>query len=442
MPSKPTMPRGRPPNYVKGRNGKPITGLSLSSQGRYYATHSNPRKTFGRDFDQAVMRFRHWEATQRGKATIRLPHIAPIIPEVIQDECVAEGWITAVEASKPTPWPGNVPEDAFYATVRELILQDPVRFAERVGIPEIGHLQDVPKPTTSVRLPDCLKEYEGKRKKPSADEMRKVRQAWALFGTCVKPAKRLQDVRELEFTKWVDRVFLEYEDGDGSPKTVHHRLKRVFTVLNYCKRREIDQRNCDRLLSSIRAVELPDLNHENPNPITRDEFHKLLDAAEGTMWESMLVVMLNLCYYPIDIRTLSIDAINLDTGVVMFQRAKKRTTRVGILWERARALLRQWMDSNITTEHVYLSNYGTPFTAQGLRNSFRRLRKKSGLGPDVIMDRIRDGAYTAAIQGTESEKQAKIIAGHRFSGETDAYVKRHPRMVAEACKAIEKFYFD
>ena len=57
------------------------------------------------------------------------------------------------------------------------------------------------------------------------------------------------------------------------------------------------------------------------------------------------------------------------------------------------------------------------------------------------MDRIRDGSYTAAIQGTESEKQAKIIAGHKFRGETDAYVKRNPHMVAEACRAIEDFYF-
>ena len=76
-----------------------------------------------------------------------------------------------------------------------------------------------------------------------------------------------------------------------------------------------------------------------------------------------------------------------------------------------------------------------------LRNAFRRLREKAHLGKEVTMDRIRDGAYTAAIQGTESDKQAKIIAGHRFGGETDAYVKRLPQMVSEACAAIEQAYF-
>jgi integrase len=355
---------------------------------------------------------------------------------------VAEGWISRDEASKLIPWPGQVPEDAFYSTVRKLIFQDPTRFAERVGIPEIGYLQDISPPAASATLAKCLEHYESKRKKPSDDEMRKMRQHWEFFVKHVKPAKKLRDVSEENLNQWVDRAFLEYDDGEGSPKTVHHRLKRVFTVLNYCKTKNIDSVNCERLLEAIRAVELPDLNHENPNPISIDEFHKLLKAANGTIWESMLLTMLNLCYYPVDIRTLTTKAIDLEKGVVIFRRAKKNTTRVGVLWDRTRSALSDWMKKSNATDYVYLSNLGTPFTAQGLRNSFRRLRKGAGLGTNVTMDQIRDGAYTAAIQGTESEKQAKIIAGHKFAGETDAYVKRQPQMVADACRAIEKFYFD
>jgi site-specific recombinase XerD len=450
MRSKPSKPRGRPPRYVVGEDGKPIVGLSLSSQGRYYATHSKPRATFGRDFHEALAKFRAWQAAKDGEPYAAIKVNLPLPPVQLPPELEPDHFVKQLNAGRPfeelvEELGGRfqlLPQDATYAWARTELLKNPARFAERVGIPSIGYLQDLPKPDPPAKLSDCIKEYERKRRKPSADEMRKVRQAWRLFESCVKPAKNLQDVTTTEFNRWIDRVFLEYEDGDGSPKTVHHRLKRVFTVLNYCKTSGIDQRNCDRLVLAIRAVELPDLNHEDPNPISRDEFHGLLAAAKGTMWESMLMVMLNLCYYPIDIRTLTTNAVNLDTGVVIFQRAKKNTTRVGILWERTRTVLRQWMGSNVTTEYVYLSNYGTPFTAQGLRHSFRRLRDKSGLGPEVTMDRIRDGAYTAAIQGTESEKQAKIIAGHRFSGETDAYVKRHPHMVIDACRAIEKFYFD
>lgn len=54
---------------------------------------------------------------------------------------------------------------------------------------------------------------------------------------------------------------------------------------------------------------------------------------------------------------------------------------------------------------------------------------------------VRDGAYSAAIQGGASETIAKILAGHKISGMNDAYIKRNPMMVADAVKAIEKHYF-
>ena len=69
--------RGGPqPKYVKGRDGLMIVGLSLHKpSGRYYATHSKPRKYFGTDFDEAVARFRAWEADRNGRTLIpvRIP---------------------------------------------------------------------------------------------------------------------------------------------------------------------------------------------------------------------------------------------------------------------------------------------------------------------------------------------------------------------------------
>ncbi len=36
---------------------------------------------------------------------------------------------------------------------------------------------------------------------------------------------------------------------------------------------------------------------------------------------------------------------------------------------------------------------------------------------------------------------AKILAGHKISGMSDAYIKRNPKMVDDATKAIERHYF-
>ena len=49
--------------------------------------------------------------------------------------------------------------------------------------------------------------------------------------------------------------------------------------------------------------------------------------------------------------------------------------------------------------------------------------------------------YSASIEGGASETIAKILAGHKISGMSDAYIKRNPKMVANAVKAIERHYF-
>ncbi len=36
---------------------------------------------------------------------------------------------------------------------------------------------------------------------------------------------------------------------------------------------------------------------------------------------------------------------------------------------------------------------------------------------------------------------AKILVGHTISGMSDACIKRNPRMVADACEAVERYRF-
>ena len=92
-------------------------------------------------------------------------------------------------------------------------------------------------------------------------------------------------------------------------------------------------------------------------------------------------------------------------------------------------------------ESVVITQYGTPYTAEGLRTSFRLLRGRAGVDRGIELAQVRDGAYSAAIEGGASETIAKILAGHKISGMSDAYIKRNPKMVAEACEAIEQHYF-
>ncbi len=199
----------------------------------------------------------------------------------------------------------------------------------------------------------------------------------------------------------------------------------------------------ERVVKDIksRKAELPDLRNPNPQPISVEDFHKLLDSA-NTRWRAMLLVALNLCYYPVDVRTLPKSAINFQTGVVILDRAKTgQTTRVGVLWRRTiEALLALQEAEPNDSDYVFISQYRSPYSAHGFRNVFREIRNEAGLAR-VEFQHIRDGAYTAAIERGATEEHAKILAGHEIQGMSDAYIKRRPRMVADACSAIRLQYF-
>ena len=62
------------------------------------------------------------------------------------------------------------------------------------------------------------------------------------------------------------------------------------------------------------------------------------------------------------------------------------------------------------------------------------------LGRSVEFAHLRIGAYTSPIATGVDPTHAKLLAGNRV-GISDAYVRRNPRMVADACEAIEQQYF-
>lgn len=331
----------------------------------------------------------------------------------------------------------TLPATDFWRAVRDLVLSDSERFRRETGLRVIDE-----QPPPSVKLSELIAAYEQKRKRPSDEELTKVRIYWDFFTKAVSPAKTVREVTVDELSKWEDAARQPYHDG-ASPSTLHHRYDYVFRIFNYAKTKQIDAEECERVLKDLRSrkAELPNKRNPNPQPIAVEDFHNLLGAAD-VRWRAMLLVSLNLCYYPVDVRTLPKSAIDLHTGVVIFDRAKTgQTTRVGLLWKRTIEALKAMQAAEPHDgEYVFNSQYNAPYSADGFRNTFRQWRNEAGLS-HVEFQHIRDGAYTAAIERGASEELTKILAGHKIHGMSDAYVKRRPRMVADACSAIEQHYF-
>jgi len=447
----------KPLLVVKDDEGQPVMDLPFylawhKGTGTYYVGGSKPREYLRtKDRKLAIFRFRDFVNSQDPEmVTIRKSPPPKINDEPLEyskehnaylidpDKAEKDGMIAIDLSERITKPEIKAPSTDFWHAVREVALSDPERFRKETGLRIVDE-----KPKPSVPLSIILQTYLGKRKQPCDEEIKKVKLYWEFFVKAVQPARTVRDVTSELVAKWEDAAYTPYYDS-GSPKTLHHRFEYVVRLFNWAIKKKVDIEECERVRRDIisHKSELPDLRNPNPQPISIEDFHALLAIADER-WTAILLTALNLCFYGVDIRTLPKSAIDFENGWVIFDRAKTgQTTRVGVLWDRTIKALQEYLSSsNHDSEWVFITQYGTPYTAHGLRNTFRMLRVNAPLSGKVELAHIRDGAYTAAIRGGASETMAKILAGHKIGGMSDPYIKSDPGMVKEATDAIEHYYF-
>lgn len=447
--------RGRPAKPVKGPDGKEVIGLSFNKgTGDYYATGTRPRVKFGKEYLPAIKKFRMWEAEQGGK-------------KVTFVEESPDGVYT--ESTGPLTLKfHHVPDELFLAMLAEW-LADPVkcrRAAQATGYP-LDRLETLPAPSKPITLKQAVQNYLNKRKPISDGEKKQVQLAWNNFSEAMQVGT-LQAVTQDAVEQWAEGLFETH-----SVKFAKNRIRRIITVVRYNLKKRKDETGCKRILDYIGTIETPSDVLLNPKPISREDFHKLLNAARGSIWEAFLLVGLNCCYYGIDLVRLPISAVQLEKRTIVFAREKTNIPRVAVLWERTAKALEGLLKGRENRKWVFENYQKTHWSSLGFCNGFDKLRGRAGFysflqvaaarqrlkdglitakeletvesemaqRPKIEFSQIRDGAYTAACGAGIPEKEAKILAGHRISGETDAYVMRNPQMVQHACDAIERHYF-
>lgn len=150
---------------------------------------------------------------------------------------------------------------------------------------------------------------------------------------------------------------------------------------------------------------------------------------------------LNFCMKSGEVADLIKTDIDMTKGTLVTTRNKTGATRIAVLWRRTTDAIRAYQKKHpYHAEHLFNSRIGTPLTAKAAGRIVIQLRRKANLPEMVCFDTIRDGGYTAAIEGGASETHAKLLAGHSVRM-SDQYVRRNPKMVADACEAIERSYF-
>jgi len=436
------MPRrGRPKKPYQTSWGEVVVGLTKCRDGRWRIAATEGWFTEP-DERRAVAYYRRWEKS-RAPEQVRVSVPATAFPDKQSFDRAWGGDVQFVPAhgDQPAGLEVELPEAVLWPWLREQLITRPQWVAEQVGIPELAALSrfDLPKPPISIS-----KVVGGYRNHSSAKEKAK-REALASFEALVKfaGAKTLDDLSDEKLLAFRKHVVEESKlTSSGTIAAYFSRIRGVIRTAG----RELDAHQIEVALAKCKAKLYPPPNNvvDDPHPISRENFHALLDGTERTniphVWKAMLLLGLNCLLYMEDVCDLTWSSINLEVGTLISRRKKRgRCLRVAVLWPETVAALSA-LPRRGQSPYVFASMHGTRFNRNTKINDFRDFAEKAGVR-GVTFSHLRDGGYTAACHALGVDmKLAELLAGHK-TGMKDKYVLRTPEVVKPATDAVYRAYF-
>jgi len=433
----PKRKRGRPPIYVLGHDGKPIVGMSLhKADGRYLVTGSKPPYYLGTNFDEALVEFREYQARQR-KEFESVPAERPTGAFKGKD---FEKGTPDIYVDVPTEtYTASVLSADFWSKVGWAIRKNPHLAAERTGLP-LDRLHQFKRPEHSALLTDIGKAYFNRPDPMSYQYRHDTKRHWDEFVDVVGNTKVVADVVAEDVRRYKTKIHTDKVAGKRSVHYIRARFIAVRTILRHALVEGLDSERVARLHLDCQMLKPPKTEGLDPNPIEVADYETLLGGADTRM-RAILLLSLNCAFYPSEVAAVRKKTLDFDRKTFVDKRMKTKVIRVAVLWDRTIKAVKAFMqESPNKSTWLFLNEAGSRCRARNIANAYRNLRTDVNLPDTVWFAHIRDGAYTAAIEGGADALQAEILAGHR-TGIKDAYLKRKPEMVANACKAVHKYYF-
>jgi len=406
--------RGKPrkPDYVTSW-GETLTGAYLGSDGRLRPTgKSTP--AFGPAADErlAVHRFKLWRTKNDPNAI----------------EPVEMNWESG---------------EAVRQHIRNLILSDPHEAAKYLGVPHLSQYPVTPDKPANTLL-GLATQYVASRRNADGRPLDKKYAKnlpvwWKDFCEMIGNPKYPQNVTRQMIQTYYSKIMEQFDNGK-SPAFVRSRFSAVKAIVKFGLEYTDDKTECRRLLDEC-AILKPPREITNPQPISPDDYRKLLDKADLRM-RAVLLLGINAAMHLGEVARTLKEHVNLAQGTLAARRTKTSNPRACKLFERTVKAVQKYLDSTKAnqTPFLFISRNGKPMTGEALRQKFVTLRRKAKVPDHVTFEGVRDAALTIADQ--VDPYYTKLLAGHK-TGQKDNYVLRqatNPKIV-ECCIAIEKHFF-
>ncbi len=330
------------------------------------------------------------------------------------------------------------PVEVLAAYFRNELIERPKFWAEQTGIEQLGYWTDLPKPTPSPSLIEVGSLYFDKAKvKPRW--LARSREWWTEFCGSVD-AQTLREISQEMVADYKSDVLETQLSDNRSTTYVKHRFGAVKTMIAYSKHWGLWADDRTKALGYCSILIPPKSVTPNPAPIERSHFHTLLSAGDDNM-DALLLLALNFCMYGHEVACLEWSDFDFDKKTLVTDRTKTGVARIGVMWDRTIDALNKLARFPGIKTLMLTDGTRQPHNANTFGKAFRDLRTATGVPDTVKLCHVRDGSYTAAAEGEQVQyEHARILGGHRL-GMSDAYIKRRPKLVADACKAIELAYF-
>ena len=433
------MAMGRPQKPYHTSWGELIQGLYRCPDGRWRINRTGSKFTEP-DERLAVKRFRDQSPIAE---IIQLPVYDPASAKNNADVNLilasrAEMIIDPADPDAPATIVRNVHATALWRWFREQLLARPEYVAQTTGIPELAGLAHMALPRPSLKLTAIIDAYQ--KHNPSTAKAKQEALAPLRKLIAHANAKTLDDLTTERLLAF--RQAIESSETLKSAGTRRGYFGRIKSIISFAAKVGLDADQVSAFLARAKVLWTAEpMPAPKPAPISREQFHALLAAGNGS-WRPWLLLGLNLCLHLEEVCALRWEDFNLTAGTYAAIRNKTRRMRIpraATLWPETLGALKVLKRTG--SPHVFNSTHGTRFNRNTRGNEFAGLRKLAELPDDVTFDSIRDGSYTAAAQANGvDEKCARVLAGHASPGLQDNYVLRNPEMVRPACDAVYRAY--
>ena len=418
-------------DFVCPWNGVTINGLYNKPGTNVWRIRATGQEYTEPDERQAIARFE--AITRSTKAMTQLPLPTSDVQQAIEQARAAGFSKIRLEITpgQQTTYSVAVGSGEFYAAVRRMLLETPQALAHATGVEWVAWGPELSQPQASPRLAAIGDSYF-QNSGVSANEISRSRLFWKEFVAAVG----VTTVREIDHAG-VFKYEQKMLNRKLSPKSRLHRIRKVRGIFHFAIRRGQSPSDCRAALDVLAMLRVKNAHPLDPTPISKVDFWRIYDQAKTAgddQFATMLLIALNAGLYPGEIAALRWNEIDLTTGGLVTRRPKTKVVRIAVLWSQTTRALKQLPHQG---EAIFYTRQRS-FTVQSASVLFRRYRDAAGVAKSVKFGMVRDASYSEAA--AIDVDQARMLCGHKLAGQADAYLRRRPDLVAEACTAIAKAF--